>query len=166
MRRNELRMYLTAKRAEKKMDKMFLDAPWLPWGTTADHAVEQVRTNGCEDLSTLIDLVQEGEEYLGEMEVHEITMATCRATVQKVLDELQSYFEICPACNGAKGAFDKDPESRFWIGRGWEDCATCDGHGMLPRGESVWQDEGRTYTPPEQQLDTRIDGCTRRREAA
>ena len=29
-----------------------------------------------------------------------------------------------------------------------------------------WQDEDRVYTPAEQQLDTRIDGCTVRREAA
>ena len=166
MRRNELRMYLTAKRAVKRMGKIFLDAPWTPWGIVADHAINQVRTNGREALRTLIDLVQEGEEYIEEVGRHEQRTAECRLLVQKVLDELAGYFVVCPSCKGAKGAYDEKQAKAFGYGRGWEDCKMCWGHGMLPKGESVWQDEGRTYTPPEQQLDTRIDGWTARREAA
>lgn len=166
MRRNELRMYLTAKRAEARMDKMFTDAPWIPWGITPDHAIKQVRTNGTEALRTLIDLVQEGEEYLQNLVEHEQRIIVCRVLVQKVLDELAGYFDVCPSCKGAKGAFDREQAQSFGYGKGWEDCETCWGHGMLPKGESVWQDEGRTYTPPEQQLDTRIDCITERREAA
>ena len=166
MRRNELRMYLTAMRAAARMDKMFTDAPWTPWGITADHAVNQVRTNGCEALSTLIDLVQEGKEYLQELVEHEQRTIVCRVLVQKILDELAGYFDVCPSCKGAKGVYDEELRRSVGYGRGWEDCETCWGHGMLPKGESVWQDEGRTYTPPERQLDTRIDGMVERREAA
>ena len=165
MRRNELRMYLTAKRAEKKLDKMFLDAPLLPWGTTADHAIDRVRTNGLEDLSTLIDLVQEGEEYMREATEHERLTAECKVVVQKVLDELDGYFELCPKCQGTKGAKDYDnvPMSRVYV---WRDCGTCAGRGMVPRGESRWQDEGRTYTPAERVLSVRLDCWPVRREAA
>ena len=153
-------------RAVARMYKMFLDAPWKPWGITADHAASQVRMNGREALTTLIDLVQEGEEYIENVVEHERRTTECRLLVQKVLDALAEYFTICPACKGAKGAYDKERARSFGRGRCWEDCETCWGHGMLPKGESVWQDEGRTYTPAERQLDVRIDGIAERREAA
>ena len=47
---------------------------------------------------------------------------------------------------------------------GWPDRHTW--QVTIPKGDAHWQDESRTFTPAEEQLATRIDGSTERREAA
>ena len=88
-------------------------------------------------------------------------MEQCAQLMEEALRLLDGFVE-CPTCNGEQGSFAK---GKHWE-LNWDDCHVCQGHGMLPIGESKWQDEGRTYTPAERQLDTRIDGIAVRREAA
>lgn len=162
MRRDELRIYHEAVQAHEKVYRPNRDAPWVPWAYV-DHALKGMRVNGRERLSeTLIKILQEGEKYLTHLTEHEQGLQDARAVVGKVVQDLKAQFVVCPACKGEQG--EKVKDSGVFVYH-WEDCATCAGRGMVPQGLKEWQDENRTYTPPEQQLDTRIDGPPERREA-
>ena len=163
MRADELRTYHEADRAEKRLSKLTHNTPWNPWSTTASHALQQVRVNGREALITLIDLHDEGLQYLKDVDEHLEEMREAREIIASTLERLVKRFVKCPACDGEKGR--KETTSGVYVYH-WIDCETCDGRGMLPVGAREWQDENRTYTPAERQLDVRIDGHTERLKAA
>ncbi len=163
MRADELRIYHEADRAEERLRKLSHNGPWSPWGITASHALKQVRVNGREDLVTLIDLHAEGLQYLKDVDEHLKEMREAREIIASALNRLVDRFVRCSACDGKKGRKEPSSGPSVYI---WRDCETCDGHGMLPVGAREWQDEGRTYTPAERQLDTRIDGHIERLKAA
>lgn len=164
MRIDELRCLTLMRRQVESIYKKGLDAPSIvSLSIAVSHALKRVRTNGREKLTALVSVRDELWDYVRDLAEHAAEVAWCEEAVQDALHLLDGFVD-CPECHGDQGTFGP---AEAWRSRGdWTDCRVCAGRGMIPKGESVWQDEGRTYTPPEQQLDTRIDGSIERREAA
>ena len=164
MRADELRCLKLMKRQVRRIDKKGLDAPSIvSLSIAVSHALERVRTNGHEKLAALVRVRDELRDYARDLAEHVAEVSWCHQAIEEALHLLDGFVE-CPACHGEQGTF--GPAEAWRYKRDWNDCSVCAGRGMIPKGTSEWQDEDRTYTPPEQQLDTRIDGHTARREAA
>lgn len=74
---------------------------------------------------------------------------------------------LCPKCRSpthARRAVREGNTVTYDCYYGYPECHTW--QVTIPKGDSYWQDESRTYTPAEEQLDTRVDGSSERREAA
>ena len=108
------------------------------WKTTSGFALDGVRTNGLERLTSIANFI-----------IAVRRMRRNRASVQRNIDKalrkadrllatlerIVAPFKLCEVCEGRKGKYIPRQKGQTIIKR-WHDCTSCDGRGVqVPRGK-------------------------------
>ena len=92
------------------------------------HALEGVRTNGTQRLTTVNDILRHLTTWRKQLDCHVKEIRALRDKVRKIeiaaLDRFEKDFRLCPTCKGKQG---NGESGRFT----WVDCETCDGRGLV-----------------------------------
>lgn len=136
---------ILANRIYKRLDKSEpLGSPFMI-GISVGHALEGVRCNGTERLTTVIDCIDSLEEHSKDMIEHVKAVAARKieidAALKKLKDELvKRGLKPCPKCRGPydswyDGCHTKGQKVKTGASSGpmyrWEDCDKCNGRGLI-----------------------------------
>lgn len=94
-----------------------------------DFNIEGVRTNGTEDITSLLDVREYLQTFSDECRDGSLELLKQVDDVSLMLNELENSFTVCTKCKGKKGGFDKDKQG--YQRGGWSDCTKCKGRGIL-----------------------------------
>ena len=143
----ELNLTRFAERVFKRLEKSRPGRPPYMFGHDG-HALEGVRVNGWERLTSVIDCVDELEDHSRALSEYVETIQKRAVAVRVELVALQSEMtkrglKPCPACRlekyddsrhgrQMKGVKDKIPNAPGGTpNQQWTDCETCDGRGLV-----------------------------------
>ena len=97
------------------------------------HAIKGVRCNGREQVRSIADIFDEMDESHKSIKHIKSVVAKAERTLAR-MNKIREGFIKCPSCHGKKGQKHRSaaptPGSCYGY---WEDCAKCDGRGVLPR---------------------------------
>lgn len=119
---------------KESFDRAELSTPHLPCGY--GFALEGVRTNGTEHLSSLSSFLYEWDKGMKTAEEEllswMIQFKKIKQLVKALRKDVKEHFKVCSKCKGKGGKKIHQVEGmRIRI---WEDCEKCDGRGLIPNG--------------------------------
>ena len=121
-----LARYLDGRLESLRMSTYDVRAPGFSGCTS--HAVEGVRTNGTQRLSSVTDILKDLTTWRKSLDRHLKTVRDIRDKVRQIeiaaFERFDKDFRLCPACKGKQGTGESGRMT-------WVDCETCDGRGLV-----------------------------------